>query len=150
MIRTALLLCAGLLGACLAGCGQPVPDDKGQPAPGRVVIPGPGEVSAVVVRVEGGPGNEAQFLGAPFELRLTRRDDVAEVLDWLKGFDWSREGTDLKAIHLSLGGSIEVVRTEGPPLKFLYTWDGVIYENQLRGGDTARLQGVIRRVRKEG
>jgi hypothetical protein len=143
MSRPALLLFAAILAGPLAGCGQELSPDQ----PGRIVIPDPGDVSAVVIRVAGGPANESRFPGAPFELRLTDRADVAEVVGWLKQVDWSREGMDLTAVRLSLAGSIEIVRREGPSVSFRFTWEGVIHENQLRQVDTARLTGVIQRGR---
>jgi hypothetical protein len=149
MSRSVLLLFTATLAGFLAGCGQGPDPDQPNPdaAPGRVVIPDPGEVSAVVIGVHGGPGNESRFPGAPFELRLADRADVAEVLGWLKQVDWSREGMDLTAVRLAVAGSIEIVRREGPALSFLFTWDGVIHKNQLRRVDTTRLTEVIRRNR---
>jgi hypothetical protein len=152
MLRAASLLVTALLCGALASCRPPALDDAGQPAPppGRGVIPGPDEVSAVVVKVEGWPVNKELFPGAPFELRLTRREDVAEVLDWLRGIDWSRPGKDMKAMKLALMGTITVERAVGPPLRFYYTRESVIHDNGLRGADTTRLKEIIRRVRGEG
>jgi hypothetical protein len=152
MLRAASLLVTAVLCGALASCRPPALNDAGEQAlaPGRSLIPGPDEVSAVVVKVEGWPVNKELFPGAPFELRLTRREDVAELLDWLKGFDWSRPGKDMKAMKLALMGSIVIERIAGPPLRFYYTWDAVIHDNGLRGADTTRLKEIIRRVRGEG
>src|SRR5262245_44520884 len=104
MLRSVLLLFTATLVGFLAGCGQGADPDQPNPdaAPGRIVIPDPGDVSAVVIGVHGGPGNESRFPGAPFELRLADRADMAEVLGWLKQVDWSREGMDLTAVRLAL------------------------------------------------
>jgi hypothetical protein len=150
VLRVLSLLAAAVLVGSLAGCGLQPSEQPGQPAPAAGPIPDADEVSAVVIRVEGGPGNESRFPGAPFKLRLTERADIAEVIGWLKEVDWSREGKDLKAIRLGLGGSIEIEKAEGPSLSLLFTWDGVIHKNQLRRVDTARLQEVIRRHRQGG
>src|SRR5262245_2336046 len=132
MSRPALLLYVAILAGSLVGCSQqPAPDQPDRPS-ARVVIPEPGDVSAIVIRVEGGPANENRFPGVPFALRLTDRKDVTEVIGWLKQVDWTQEGMDLTQVKVMLAGSIEIVRREGAPISFLFTWDGVIHENRLR------------------
>lgn len=152
MLRTWLLFASAVVMAALAGCEQrrADPDAAGGPVP-WLVIPDAEEVTAVHVRVLGGPATEKLFPGAPFELRLTERRDIARVVAWLKTYDWSRAGKDLRAVKLAVSGSLELIRENQPPLRFHFTPDGgAIYENGLRGGDIGPLREVILRHRNGG
>jgi hypothetical protein len=87
------------------------------------------------------------------DVTLTKRPDIALVMEWLAGIDWSQQGTDLTVVSLPQpDGSIEITTTGGATHGFSFYWDGGFIHTKanrlIRGGDMTRFRQIVRQVCK--
>ena len=80
-------------------------------------------------------------------MTLTAREDVAEVVQWLEGVDWSQRGADPAVITLPPpDGNLTLVTRGGATRRYGFYWDGgLLAERFIRGGDMALLRDLVRR-----
>lgn len=139
-MRSCLL--AGSLLFSLGGRGCARPPSPVPPSP----VPPADQVTRVRIAVTQFPAGAGRK--APCEFALTEAPDVAEVVDWLKGIDWSQEGTDLAVVRLiQPDGEIVLTTRDSAALELGFYWDGRVVHRRanrlLVGGDGARLREII-------
>jgi hypothetical protein len=87
------------------------------------------------------------------DVTLTKRPDIAVVMDWLAEIDWSQQGTDLKVVGLPQpDGSIRITTNDGAKYRFGFYWDGGFVHTKvnrlIRGGDMTRFRQIVRQLCK--
>jgi hypothetical protein len=132
------------------GCGLLPAALNKKAGPPAVVIPDSSDVSQVTVDILEGLPAGGRYPGAPFQLALRDGPDVNQVLDWLRGIDWTQEGADVATMDLPLDGAMEITQRDGALLEFSLTQGGIVFERRLRNADTGRLEQIINRLRKQG
>jgi hypothetical protein len=140
MRKRVLTLFALVLSLGSAGCA-------GSPAP----LPPEEQVVKVRLTVRRFPPDANRK--APCDVTLTRSADIAEVTDWLKGIDWSQEGTDLAVVRVpEQDGGIVLTTKEGASSEFSFYWDGKFIHTRanrlLRVGHVDKLQQIVQRACK--
>jgi hypothetical protein len=87
------------------------------------------------------------------DVTLTKRADIASVMEWLAGIDWSQQGTDLAVVSLPQpDGSIAITTQGGATHDFSFYWDGGFIHTRanrlIRGGDMAKFRQIVQQVCK--
>src|SRR4051794_38001492 len=98
------------LGLLMLLTGSPFAWGQGKAKP-HVAIPAAAEVSKITFQAD------KRFPGGPFELSLTRPEEVAPLLTWLRdvGWDYAKSG-DTKVIRFAPLASIKLSRKDKPDL----------------------------------
>ncbi|HMF16834.1 MAG TPA: hypothetical protein VKE98_06470 [Gemmataceae bacterium] len=113
MRHTPGLLCLVLIFLGSAGCGA-----SGSP------LPAVAQVAKIRLVVRSGQD-------AGCDVTLTKQPDIASVMEWLAGIDWSQQGTDLAVVSLPQpDGSIVITTNGGTTHDFSFYWDGGIIQVQ--------------------
>jgi hypothetical protein len=89
----------------------------------------------------------------PCAVTLTERPEIAEVIGWLEGIDWSQKGTDLTVATMpQADGSIAITTKGGASYDFGFYWDGGFIDGKanrlIRGGDMAKFRQILQQVCK--
>jgi hypothetical protein len=135
-----LVCCLALLPLGGAGCARP-----------SAALPPVAEVAKARVTVRQSLGDAGPQ--APCDVTLSERPDIAEVMGWLQGIDWSQRGTDLTVATVPTpDGSIAITTKGGASYDFGFYWDGGFVDGKanrlIRGGDMAKLRQIVQRVCK--
>ncbi len=133
------------------GCGDPEGGGIGGGGESSAPLPPLDRIEEIRLCVEK-PFEGAVPVG-PCEATLTKADDIAKVLDWLKTIDWSQEGSDLTVIDIEApDGSIVISTKDGKAHNFGFYWNGNFINEKanrlIRGGDMAQLRRIIQRLCK--
>lgn len=138
-----LFLTLPLLAAvgCWTTTGQVAP----RAAPPTVVIPAAGEVVSVHLKSIG------SSLGEAYDATLTKEADIAALIGWLNGIDWSpaRAG-DLWNIGLAEVGQITVKLKDGTTQQFGLSGGVVIVNRWEWRADTTKLAELAKRAGAKG
>lgn len=113
--------------------------DKVKP---HVVIPEAADVSKITLKAE------KRLPGGPFELNLTRSEEVKPLLTWLKdvGWDYSKSG-DARVIRFAPVAFITITRKNKADLNFTVAEPLIIAEDRYWPIDKKKLETVIKQVR---
>jgi len=130
------LLCLVSIFLGSAGCGA-----SGSP------LPGVDQVAKIRLVVQPSGQN------AGCDVTLTKQPDIAAVMEWLAGIDWSQQGTDLAVVSLPQpDGSIAITTNGGATYDFSFYWDGGFIHTRanrlIRGGDMAKFSQIVQQVCK--
>jgi hypothetical protein len=136
----ALVCCLGLLPVVGTGCAR-------SPA----ALPAVDQVAKIRVTVRQSAGDTGPK--APCAATLTGRPEIAEVIGWLQGIDWSQQGTDLTVATVPQpDGSIAITAKDGASYDFGFYWDGGFINGKanrlIRGGDMVKFRQIVERICK--
>jgi hypothetical protein len=107
-MRLGLLASAVLLAGAAAGCR-----DAPRPSPPSPAIPAASDVKEARLQCPGSGGKGRH------DVTLTRQADIAALVEWLQGVDWSpSKAHDLTGVGLGETGAITVTRKDGGTLAF--------------------------------
>ena len=113
--------------------------DKAKP---HVVIPEAADVSKITLKAE------KLLPGGPFELNLTKPEEVKPLLTWLKnvGWDYSKSG-DARVIRFAPVAFITITQKNKADLSFTVSEQLIIAEDRHWPIDKKKLETVIKQVR---
>jgi hypothetical protein len=112
-----------------AGC-QP----GARPSPPRPTIPAAADVASVHLKSIG------SSLGDPYEVTLTKQADIAALIRWLEGVDWtSSKAHDLSNVGLAEVGEITVTKKDGARQAFGLSGGVIIVNRWEWPADTLKL-----------
>jgi len=108
-------------------------------APTPPVIPADSEVAGVRLQSIG------SSLGSQYDVNLTMGPDVAALLAWLRGIDWTPSAArDLAGVALAHVGHITLSKTDGSREEFGLS-GGVLIDGRWEWpADTAKLETIVR------
>lgn len=134
-----LLITLPLLAA--VGCWTPTGQVVPPPPPPTVVIPAVGEVASARLKSIG------SSLGEAYDATLTKEADIAALINWLNGIDWSpaRAG-DLWNVGLAEVGQITVKLKDGTARQFGLSGGMVIVNRWEWRADTTKLAELAKRA----
>ena len=129
------------LALILMGTGMPFnwAQDKVKP---HVVIPEAADVSKITLKAE------KRLPGGPFELNLTRPEEVKPVLTWLKevGWDHAKSG-DARVIRFAPVAFITITQKNKGELNFTVSEQLIVAGDRYWLIDKTKLETVIKQVR---
>lgn len=129
------------LGAVLVFAGAPVTRGQDRAKP-HVVIPEAADVTKVTFKAE------KRFPGGPFELTLSRPEEVGPLLTWLKdvGWDYAKSG-DARVIRVAPAAAITVTGKNKADLTFVVADSLIIAGDRHWPIDGAKLAAVVKQLR---
>jgi hypothetical protein len=115
----------------------------------RPNVPPVDEIASIKLSVHQFPKDAGR--NNPCEATLTKRQDLADVLEWLDSVDWSQPGIDLAVVKMkSPEGDVLLTLKDGTTSAFSFYWDGGVVNkaaNRLhQGANTTKLRAVALRM----
>lgn len=108
----------------------------------HVVIPEAAEVSKIVFKAE------KRFPGGPFELSLTKAEEMKPLLSWLKdvGWDYAKSG-DARVIRFAPLGFITITRKDKADLSFSVADALIVLEDRYWPIDKDKFVQAVKQAR---